>query len=152
MHSRRGDIPLTQSLSRNISWEPNEIPLPLFNALNQHQMNRMHGVTQLTLIWTSVKTGIVLLSGVSTKLNLMGTYADADTSTPPVASTITRHMNVQLSQSQSIDPSQRHIISPSLSYRISSFGSFQLSSTILLSHQYLVAMSSMFSSFISYCP
>lgn len=110
----------------------------------------MNGATPLP-----ERIGIVLLSGVGTKLDLMGMRADVDMSAPPASGTITRRTNVQPRVSQSIDSLDLtlfHHHRPQLSYRppyrlppqssLVLF-SFQLSLTILM-HQHLVATSSTF--------
>src|SRR5437762_10061853 len=118
MHPRRHGIPLTQSSSQNISWVLNEMPPPLLiNSPNHHQRSHTKRATPLPRALTSVRTGIVPLSGVSTRLDLTEMCADADMSAPPATSTTTGRTNVQPRLSHPIDslgvvPTHSHILHP----------------------------------------
>src|SRR5436305_15273615 len=164
MHPRRHGIPSTRSSSRIISLAQNEIPPLLLNIPNHPPRSRATRVTLSSGVLTFVRIGIVLLSDVSTRLDLMEICVNADMFAPPVTNAITKRLNVQISLSPSIDflgavSSYRHHLQfsyqPSYqssyqspyqslyqsSYQLSSPSSlasclFSLSSTILLRPQH----------------
>ena len=82
----------------------NEIsPSLLINILNHHQRSHTKRETSFPRALIFVKTEIVSLLNVNTRLALMRICVDADMSTPSVTSIIIEYMNVQSSLSHSID-------------------------------------------------
>src|SRR5436305_2818310 len=159
MHPRRHGIPSTRSSSRTISLAQNEIPPLLLNIPNHPPRSRATRVTLSPGVLTFVRIGIVLLSDVSTRLDLMGICVDADMFAPPATNATTKRLNVQISLSPPIDslgavsPYRHHLQFPyqppyqppyQSSYQLplpSSLASClsPLSSTILLRSQHRVA-------------
>src|SRR5436305_13175756 len=172
MHLRRHDISSIRSSSRIISLTQNEISSLLFNISNHPSRSCVTRVTLSSEILMFVRIEIVLLSDVSTMLDLMRIYVNADMFASSVTNAITKRLNVQISLRPSIDSlgavsSYHHHLqfsyqssyqspyqSPYQSsyqsfYQLSSSSSlasclFSLSSTILLRSQHQVATSSTF--------
>src|SRR5436305_13123314 len=103
MHLRRHDISSTRSSSRTISLTQNEIPSLLLNIPNHPPRSRATRVTLSSEVLTFVRIGIVLLSNVSTRLDLMRICVNADMFAPPVTNATTKRLNVQISLSSPID-------------------------------------------------
>src|SRR5436305_11179492 len=172
MHPRRHDISSIRSSSRTISLTQNEISPLLLNISNHPPRSHATRVTLSSGVLTFVRIEIVLLSDVSTRLDLMRICVNADMFASPVTNAITKRLNVQISLSPPINSldavsSYRHHLQfsyqsfyqssyqssyqPSYqsSYQLSSSSSlasclFSLSSTILLRSQHRVATSSTF--------
>src|SRR5436305_8656543 len=103
MHPRRHDISSTRSSSRIISLTQNEIPPLLLNISNHPSRSRAIRVTLSPGVLTFVRIEIVLLSNVSTRLDLMRICVNADMFASLVTNAITKRLNVQISLSSSID-------------------------------------------------